>query len=248
MKTLKPEILAYVKKTYGVEPDCPFPSSPDSPVLRHEDNRKWFAIFMTVRRSRLGLTGEEPVEVMNCKTSPLLAGVLRQQAGILPAYHMNRENWITVLLDGTVPPEDIFPLLDLSFELTADKKARKGRVNWLVPANPKYYDVAEALRRAEDETILWKQSSKVKPGDIIYLYMAAPISGIQYQFRAVEVDIPFHHRGGAIRIDRMMRLRLLKTYEPPVRLDVLKEHGVTTVRGPRYMPASLMEEIDGPGK
>lgn len=43
---MREEIFTYVKKKYGVVPDYPLPTAPDFPVLRHEDNHKWFAIIM----------------------------------------------------------------------------------------------------------------------------------------------------------------------------------------------------------
>lgn len=50
-----------------------------------------------------------------------MIGGLRKEEGILPAYHMNKEHWITVLLDGTVEKEEICNLIDISFELTIKK-------------------------------------------------------------------------------------------------------------------------------
>ena len=120
--SLREAVLAYVKETFGVEPDYPFAKSPDMPVLRHGDTRRWFGILQTVAREKLGLPGEGTAEVLNLKCSPLLSGSLRTRPGILPGYHMNREQWISVLLDGTVPPEELFPLIDLSFLLTDRKK------------------------------------------------------------------------------------------------------------------------------
>jgi predicted DNA-binding protein (MmcQ/YjbR family) len=35
--------------------------------------------------------------------------------GFRPAYHMNRDNWITILLDGSVDNEEIYTFLDMSF-------------------------------------------------------------------------------------------------------------------------------------
>ena len=124
MSTVKEQIFAYVREQYGVEPDYPFSVAPTYPVLRHAGNRKWFALLMDVPREKLGLKGAGPVDVINLKCDTL-SGVLRQQPGILPAYHMHRDSWVTVLLDGTVPAEDIFPLIDLSYTLTAPKPKRR---------------------------------------------------------------------------------------------------------------------------
>ena len=120
-------IMDYAREHYGVEPDFPFPNYPDIPVLRHHGTRKWFAIFMNVSRSVLRLDGDEPVDIMNVKCDPILSGSLRMQEGYLPGYHMNHDQWLTILLDGTVPFEEIIPLLDMSYDMTfkMPKKRRK---------------------------------------------------------------------------------------------------------------------------
>lgn len=129
MSSVKEQIFQYVKKTYGVEPDYPFSTAPEYPVLRHPDSRKWFALLMDVPRDRLGLLGDQRVDVINLKCSPAMAGSLRRQEGVLPAYHMHRDSWITVLLDGTVPAKDIYPLIDISFSLTLSKSRKHEEKN-----------------------------------------------------------------------------------------------------------------------
>lgn len=120
-------IMDYAREHYGVEPDFPFPNYPDIPVLRHHGSRKWFALFMNVSRSVLRLDGDDPVDIMNVKCDPILSGSLRMQDGYLPGYHMNHDQWLTILLDGTVPYEEIIPLLDMSYDMTfkMPKKRRK---------------------------------------------------------------------------------------------------------------------------
>ena len=83
--SLKEAVFAYVKETYHVEPDYPFSTAPEYPVLRHPGSRKWFALVMDVPRNRLGLKGEERVDVINLKCSAAFSGSLRSQPGILPA-------------------------------------------------------------------------------------------------------------------------------------------------------------------
>ena len=64
---------------------------------------------MLVRRDRLGLEGDEPVDCMNLKINdPMLHDMLCHEDGIMPSYHMNKRHWITVLLDGTVADEKVF--------------------------------------------------------------------------------------------------------------------------------------------
>lgn len=125
MSTLIKDVFDYAANTYGVEPDYPFSTAPTYAVLRHLSNRKWFALIGDVRRDRLGLSGEGKVDIINVKCDPILSGSLLMQEGYYPAYHMNHESWITILLDGTVPLEEICQLLDLSYELTMVKPKKK---------------------------------------------------------------------------------------------------------------------------
>ncbi len=238
---MKSRLLSYAKRKYGTAPDRPFVTAPAFQVLRHERSGKWYALFMDVPRSRLGVPGEGSVDVVNLKCDSLLSGVLRDGVGILPGYHMNRQSWITVLLDGTVAYKDITPLIDLSYQLTSG--GGKHITDWLIPANPAYFDIAQALRESEDSTIFWKQSSSVHVGDAVYIYMAAPVSGIVYRCEALEVDIPREYADENVRMRRMMRLRVLQIYDPPIPRDVLIHHGVNAVRGPRGMPEDLIQEI-----
>ncbi len=86
-------------------------------MLRHAGNRKWFAVVMDVPRASLGLPGEGKVPILNVKCEPLLIGSLLKKLGYLPAWHMNKENWISIML-GAVPDEEIIALLEMSFGMT----------------------------------------------------------------------------------------------------------------------------------
>ncbi len=249
MKTIKEQILAYAKKTYKTVPDAPFRTAPTYLVLRHAGTRKWYALFMDVPREKLGLTGSEYVDILNIKCDPMLSGSLSMEQGFLPAYHMHRESWITILLDGTVPAGDIFSLLDMSYKIIKKKGKSPSpsfrNTNWIVPANPKYYDIEAAINENAEHTFLWKQSNHIAVGDTVYLYIAAPISAIRYKCKAIEVDIPYKYADENVSMSRVMRLQLLETYNAkPVGMELLKAHGVCAVRGPRSMPNGLIHEIE----
>lgn len=103
---------------YGAQPEYLWARYPSYAVLRHSRNRKWFAVVMDVPRDRLGLDGTGRVELVDLKVDPLLSGSLREQPGILPAYHMHKGNWVSVLLDGTADWDLIAFLTEMSFRLT----------------------------------------------------------------------------------------------------------------------------------
>ena len=116
----------YIKNQYGIEPDFPWDGDFVTAVFRHKDNRKWFALIMRVSGDRLGLDTDEPVYCMNLKIDdPMLLDMLIHEKGIIPAYHMNKQHWITVFLDGTVKDKKVTDLIDLSYSVTAGKKKRR---------------------------------------------------------------------------------------------------------------------------
>lgn len=64
----------------------------------------------------------------NAKCDPERAIELREQyASILPGYHMNKQHWNTIILDGTVPMKLVRELINHSYELVAKKKTTKKR-------------------------------------------------------------------------------------------------------------------------
>ncbi len=115
-------VIDYIRAEYDVDYEQLWMKYPDFFVFRNRQNKKWFALVADVEKAKLGLTGEGKVDVVNLKCDPLLLGSLRLNPGYLPAYHMNKKSWITVLLDGAVPAEEIKSLIDLSYDLIAAKK------------------------------------------------------------------------------------------------------------------------------
>lgn len=94
---------------------------PNYAVFRHNDNKKWFALIMDVPKTKLGLSENDVLEVVNFKCSPLLLHTFLDEKGFFPAYHMNKACWITVALDGSVADDKIKMLSDVSFNLTLPK-------------------------------------------------------------------------------------------------------------------------------
>lgn len=115
-------VLRYARERFGSEPEYLWVKYPGYCVLRHTNNRKWYAAVMDVPRNKLGLSGDSTVDILNVKCDPILLGSFLGTSGFLPAYHMNKSNWVSVLLDGAVPDETIVNLLDISYDLTTGKK------------------------------------------------------------------------------------------------------------------------------
>lgn len=70
---------------------------------------------------KLGLSQGES-DILNLKCDPMYSFSIINGTGIFPAWHMNKEHWISVRLDGTVPLGEIIPLINMSFALTKSKR------------------------------------------------------------------------------------------------------------------------------
>ena len=108
----------------GDEPDFPFKKFPNYAVFRNPQNRKWYGLLMTVPLCKM--TGDEKdqqeVTVLNLKLAEEKLPALLKKADFFPAYHMNKQNWLSVLLNNDLPDEEVLAMLDESRAFTERKK------------------------------------------------------------------------------------------------------------------------------
>ena len=110
---------------YGMAPDYPFDDLLETAVLRHGNNRKWYALVMRVSRRKFGIDSDEVIGVVNMKRPTEMHGSFSAADGVYPAYHMNKLHWLSVLLPDA--PDDVVKFLaNASFEATksSGKKTR----------------------------------------------------------------------------------------------------------------------------
>ena len=119
----KQEFLKYCLNTYGTSPDYPFDDPLETAVLRHVDNRKWYAIVMKVSRRKFGFDSDEVIGIVNLKLPTEMFGSFGAADGVYPAYHMNKLHWISVLLPD-VPDDVVQFLANVSFETTKSHKKK----------------------------------------------------------------------------------------------------------------------------
>ena len=106
------EALSYARSLPDVYTDAPFHDD-NWLLIRRRDNRRTFLCIFE-RQGHIWL---------NLKCLPEMGVIFRgAYASILPAYHMNKEHWLSVILDGSVPEDVILHLIDSSYALVADKK------------------------------------------------------------------------------------------------------------------------------
>ena len=257
MNQCSQRITDYILNQYGVSPDFPWEKSSDAMVFRHGDTRKWFGLIMHVGMDKLRLECEEDysIDVINLKCDPLLSGsIMATNPGVIPAYHMNHREWITVFLDGSVEDSLVEYLVDISFSLTDKKTAarRKAkaqtdpdeRQSWIIPASPSVYDVDKAFRLSEDNQIIWHQNVNLRVGDYLYIYMTAPVSAIIYQCRVTASELTVGEPGDSG--NRFMKIKLITKFNPDMYpVSLMRENGMGPVRGARRLTNSMKCLIEG---
>ena len=239
----KEDVISFAETSFGHKPEYLWAKFPSSGILRGE-NGKWYAAILDVERKKIGFPGDGKVFVLDVKCEPLMKDMFLSEKGFIPAYHMNKEGWLGILLDGSVPKDLVFSLLGESLQLSQTKKAaERGATEWLIPSNPKYFDIVRAFK--ESNEINWKQGRGVRAGDTVYMYVGAPYSAVLYKCAVTETDIPFDYQSRELKITKLMRIRLLHTYgKDEFTFERLKTFGVFTVRGPRGVPYGLRFHLE----
>lgn len=116
MKT-RAEVIAFCSGQENVAEDYPFRDQ-NWTLMRHIQNRKTFACIYE---------HQEKIWV-NVKCDPQWRDFWRSvYASVVPAYHMNKEHWNSIILDGTVPAPEIQRMILESYALTkpGQKKGKR---------------------------------------------------------------------------------------------------------------------------
>ena len=226
---------------FGDRPYFEWEKTPDYGVFKHKSTLKWYAIVMHILKNKVcDLDGE--FDVVNVKLDEDKILSLLEQDGFYPAYHMNKKYWISIALDDTLNDDFIMNCIQESYQYASSGKNRNSIHEWIIPANPHYFDIEKALKNSS--VLTWKQSSSVHVGDIVYLYVGSPVSAIMYQFEVLESDIPYDYQDENLHIKKVMKLNLLKRFSQDFcSFSVLKKYGVTAIRGPRFMTKELSNYI-----
>ena len=225
-------LVDYVLQTYGDTPDNPFKKLPTASVFRNHENKKWYGLIMEVERGKLEHSdNEELVEVLNVKVDGDNLDVYLCTSGIYPAYHMNKKNWISIILDE-VPDHFLKKVIEESHKYTITRSPDLSPNDWLLPANPKYFDVLGAFKSQKVHT--WPTRKKMSKGDNVYVYYAAPYSSIVMKAKVIDV-IEGH---GNV-------LELVKFYDKnKFPLSALKKNGCNTVRFVTKIPFKLKHYLE----
>ena len=94
---------------------------PNNAVARRKDNKKWYIVILTVNKNKLGIKDNEYAEVADLRAKTENIENLLKKDNIYKGYHMNKKNWITIILDGSIPVKEIYEFIDESYLLAGKK-------------------------------------------------------------------------------------------------------------------------------
>lgn len=224
----------YIKTKYNNEPEFLWESTPGCGVYRNKINNKWYGIIMYVDLKKISNESGE-VEILNVKLDQNKIKKLLEKKGYYKAYHMNKKDWITIVLNDTLKDEEIFSLIDESYNII------NGPTIWLVPANPKYYDIINCFNTTNE--IMWKQSSDVSTNDIVYIYVGAPYSRVMYKCVALNVNIEYDYKDENLKINKLMKIKLIKKLKEDYTFEYLNKLGIKSIRGPRKISKEVSNHL-----
>ncbi|MCM1290243.1 MAG: MmcQ/YjbR family DNA-binding protein [Corallococcus sp.] len=122
---VKSRIMQWLQDTYGTVPENPWEDEPTYYTFKTAKSAKWYALFMDIAPKFLSLEGDLPVQVVNLKADPSTVASAVDNRRIFPAYHMNKQHWITVLLNASTDVAELKNLLSASYLLADGKKSKK---------------------------------------------------------------------------------------------------------------------------
>lgn len=116
------------KEKYGESPDFPFTDSKYKHlgVFRYQENKKWYGLIMNVKKSVFGEEYKgEYVDVINVRIDEDKRDLIINNKNIFPSYHMNKQKWVSILLDDSLSDLEVMSYIDYSRNFMINKSSKK---------------------------------------------------------------------------------------------------------------------------
>lgn len=113
------KIIEYIKGTYQNDFEFLWEKFPEYAIVRRSDNQKWYGILMRIEKNKIGLIGNEKIEVMDLRVSPEQIEQITDGKKYFLGYHMNKKHWVTLNLQEFNDMDEITGHIDASYILAA---------------------------------------------------------------------------------------------------------------------------------
>ena len=114
-------MLQYIKEKYGTEPEFLWKILPECAALRVQGKKSWFVVVGRIDKKKLGLSESGMVEVINLKDKPKRVKQHIDTQIAHPAYHMNKTNWYSLILDDHLSDDEIIKFIHTSYMLVDEE-------------------------------------------------------------------------------------------------------------------------------
>ena len=115
--TVTKKVIKYIKEKYNDELEYLWEKFPDNAIARNKENQKWYLLIMTIDENKLIKNKSGRIEVLDIRYQKEDIESIIDNKKVFPGYHMNKKSWITLKLDGTIKIEEIYKLIDASYNL-----------------------------------------------------------------------------------------------------------------------------------
>ena len=120
--TQSKQVINYIKEKYNDDLEFLWQKFDDNAVWRNKQNSKWYGLLLTVSKRKLGIDSEEIVEIIDLRYKKGQVDEIVDNIKVYPGYHMNKNTWITIILDGSLEIKTIYDLINNSYNLSIGNK------------------------------------------------------------------------------------------------------------------------------
>ena len=116
------EIIKYVKEKYNDDLEFLWKKFPNkNAIWRNKTNNKWYGALLVLSERKLEIESDKIVEIIDLRYPKDKIKQVIDNDKIFPGYHMNKESWITIRLNGDMSTKKIFELIDNSHKISLEK-------------------------------------------------------------------------------------------------------------------------------
>ena len=115
------EIIEYINNKYNDKLEFLWEKFDDNAIWRNKENNKWYGALLKVSGKKLGIDSDEIVEIIDLRYQKENIINIIDNKKVFKGYHMNKNNWITIILDESMKIKDILDLIDNSYKLSLKK-------------------------------------------------------------------------------------------------------------------------------
>ncbi len=114
-------VINYIKEKYNDDLEYLWEKFSNNAVWRNKNNNKWYGILLVIPEVKLGIQSDKIIEIIDLRYQRDDIKSIIDCSKIFPGYHMNKNSWITIRLDGSIDIKKIYKLIDNSYEISLKK-------------------------------------------------------------------------------------------------------------------------------